>query len=190
MGRTMIAVILMTGTLSSCADWRESPETVEACLARFAPKKGAVDLLGDDPGQWVPSYTYDITKMGGEGIRALVKTAEDGANPGTVGVILIGSGSSRTARDKFANIPVTEAGALLLADDPSLYKVRGKSGLNRDLLRQGCEAQRSGMRLISYRFTRADQLADGELPRSDPTSAQQREMMTIYDTPKIEDILP
>ncbi|MFN9634299.1 MAG: hypothetical protein ACK554_12815, partial [Erythrobacteraceae bacterium] len=170
MGRTIIAAFIALGMLAGCTDWREGEETFEACEKRFALKKGAVHPLADDPGQWVASFTYDITKLGGEGIRALVKTAKDGAEPGTVGLSVVGSGSSQIVRDKFADLPATEAGAVLMADDPSLYKVRGKPSLYRDLLRQGCEGQRAGMRLVSMSFYREDALADGELPLPEMTA--------------------
>lgn len=188
MGRTMIAALISMGMLSGCTDWREGEERVEACVQRFALKNGAVDPLDDSPHQWVPSYTYDITKMGVEGIRALVKTAEDGAKPGTVGVSLVGSGSSQVARDNFADLPVTEAGVVLMADDPSLYKVRGKPGIHRDLIRQGCESQRAGMRLISWSAARADLMVDDKLPAG-PTAAEIRAVQEL-DRPKIKDLIP
>ena len=190
MGRTIIAVLIATGMLAGCTDWREGEETAEACVERFALKKGAVHPLADDPSQWVPSYTYDVTKMGGEGIRALIKSTEDGAEPGTDGVSLVGSGSSQAARDKFADLPATKAGAVFLADDPSLYKVRGKPGLHRDLLRQGCEGQREGMRLINWQFSREEVLVDGELPKPRMTAAQMREIEKIIDKPSIKDLTP
>ena len=190
MGRTMIAALIAMGMLTGCTDWREGEETVDACKKRHALKEGAVHPLDDSPHQWVPSYTYDITKMGGEGIRALVKTAEDGAEAGTVGVSLVGSGSSQSARDTFADRPATEAGAVLLADDPSLYKVRGKPVLHRDLIRQGCEGQRSGMRLLTWQATREDALIDGELPKLPMSAAQMREIQHIIDKPSIKDPTP
>jgi hypothetical protein len=189
MGRTIIAALIAMGMLTGCTDWREGEETVEACEKRFALKKGAVHPLADDPGQWVASFTYDITKLGGEGIRALVKTAKDGAEPGTVGLSVVGSGSSQIVRDKFADLPATEAGAVLMADDPSLYKVRGKHGLHSDLVRQGCEGQRAGMRLISWQAAREDALVDGDLPKLPMSVAQLREFQNKFEKPLIKDIL-
>ncbi len=188
MGRTMIAALIATGLLTGCTDWREGSETVEACLKRLAPKKGAVDPLDDSPHQWVPSYTYDITKMGGDRVRELIKTAEHDAKPGTVGVSVAGSGSSQAARDKFADLPATETGAVLMADDPSLYKVRGKPGLHSSLVKQGCEGQRAGMRLISFTFTREDALVDGEFPQPKIKPSELRKI--IKPAISTEDILP
>ncbi len=190
MGRTMIAALISMGMLTGCTDWREGEETVEACMQRFALKKGVVHPLNDSPHQWVPSYTYDITKLGNAGIRALVRTAENGAEPGTVGVSLVGSGSSKSARDKFADLPATETGAVLMADDPSLYKVRGKPELHSDLVRQGCEAQLAGMRLISWQAAREDALVGGELPKPNMSAAETREIIDKIDKPSIKDLLP
>ena len=190
MGRTMIAVLIAMGILTGCNDWREGEETVEACLKRLAPKKGAVDPLEDSPHRWVPSYTYDITKMDGEGIQALVRTAEDGAEPGTIGVSVVGTGSSQAARDKFDDMPATASGAMLLADDPSLYKIRGKTDKYRALLRHGCEGQRSGMRLLNWQAAREDVLIDGELPKLPMSAAQMRAIQNKIDKPSIKDMMP
>lgn len=188
MGRTMFAVISLLA-LAGCSDWREGEETVEACLKRFALKEGAVDPLADDANQWVPSYTYDVTKV---------------ADPHAFGQEVhkrggkfwwVGWQGSRPPeqqlqreRDKLNDMPATEAGAVVLAGDPALYKVRGKPGLNRDLLRQGCEGQRAGMRLVSWQAARADFIKDGKLP-SGPTAAEIRAVQEL-DRPKIKDLLP
>lgn len=92
------------------------------------------------------------------------------------------------ARDDFHDRPATEAGLLLMADDPSLYKVRGKAGLHRDLIRQGCEGQRAGMRLISWSAARADLMVDDKLPAG-PTAAEIRAVQDL-DRPKIKDLIP
>lgn len=184
MGRTMIAALMMTGALTGCADWREGSESVETCLARFAPKKGAVDPLEDDRNKWVPSYTYDVTKMGTENLRGLLKASEK--NGQVAGIGIIGEGSS--TRKAFDDAPATEAGVLLFAEDPALFKVRGKAGLHRDLIRQGCEGQRAGMRLISWSAARADLMVDDKLPAG-PTAAEIRAVQEL-DRHKIKDLIP
>jgi hypothetical protein len=192
MGRTMIAALIATGMLAGCTDWREGEETVAACLERFAPKKGADDPLANDPGVWVPSYTYDITKL--DGLLEFGRDVMEGG--GTTRIVASTSGSPHQGllqqeRDRFDGTPATAAGAVLLIDDPALYKVRGEPGLYRDLLRQGCERQRAGMRLINWQFTRADQLVNGELPPSRLKAAERRAMQKhIKPAFSIEDLLP
>ena len=192
MGRTMIAAMTML-TLAGCAktDWREGVETVEACMKRHAPKEGAADPLADDPGVWVPAYTYDITRM--EDQPALIKQLADGGGRITLVASSDGSNNTRAARkaiDAFEDTPPTEAGAVVVTDDPVLYKVRRKPGLYRDLVRQGCEGQRAGMRLVRFSFYREDALVDGELPRTEMSTAQMREIIENTRPFQIEDLLP
>jgi hypothetical protein len=185
MGRTMFTAMTVLA-LTGCSDWREGEETVEACLKRFAPKEGAVDPLADDKNQWVPSYTYDVTNLGTDEIRSLVRKSNDSGVAGNLTVV--SGGDDQQARDAFNDKPATEAGAVLLTKDPSLYKVRGKPALHRDVVRQGCEGQRAGMRLISWQAARADFIKDGKLP-SGPTAAEIRAVQDL-DRPKIKDLLP
>lgn len=187
MGRTMIAALIAVGMLTGCTDWREGSETVEACVERFALKKGAVHPLADDPGQWVPSYTFDVTKMGAENLRDLINASDAKARTAESGIIA-GGGSDVKAREAFEDTPASEAGVLLIAEDPALFKVRGKPGLHRELIRQGCEGQRAGMRLISFTFTREDALVDGELPQPEIKPSELRKI--VKPAISTEDILP
>lgn len=185
MGRTMIAAMTMLA-LTGCSDWREGEESVEACMKRFALKEGAVHPLADDMSQWVPSYTYDVTKLAPEQLRALLKGSGGTGQP--EGIAVLGGSSSQKARDNFHDRPATKEGLLLLTDDPALYKVRGKPGLHRNVIRQGCEGQRAGMRLINWSAARSDFMIDDKLP-SGPTAAEIRAVQEL-DRPKIKDLLP
>ena len=191
MGRTMIAALIATGMLAGCTDWREGEETVEACVKRHALKEGAVDPLADDPGVWVPAYTYDITKL--EGSAEFLR--EMAGRGGNVSVVLTNSGkdnavATRDAIDQFDDTPATEAGLVVLTDDGSFYKVRGKPSRYSVLLRQGCEGQRTGMRLVRMSFYREDALVDGEIPPPEMTATQRREIIDKLNKPLIKDPLP
>lgn len=188
MGRTMLAAMTVLA-LTGCSDWREGEEGVEACLQRFAAKKGAVAPLADDTDQWVPSYTYDITKIKdphafGSEVKKRGGTFSwmgwQGSRPPEQ--------QFQRARAKLEDQPATDAGAVVLAGDPGLYKVRGRPGLNRDLLRQGCEGQRPGMRLIRWQATRAGSIKGGTLPSS-PIAAEIPAVQEL-DRTKIKDPLP
>lgn len=185
MGRTMFAAMSVLA-LTGCRDWREGEETVEACMQRFVLKGGAADQLENDRNQWVPSYTYDVTKVAPEQLRTVIKSVGGTGQPEAIAEL---EGSlSQKERDDFHDMPATEEGLLLLGGDPSLFKVRGKPGLHRDLVRQGCEGQRAGMRLISWSAARADFMKDGKLP-SGPSAAVIRAAQEL-DRPKIKDLLP
>ncbi|WP_301749573.1 hypothetical protein [uncultured Erythrobacter sp.] len=186
MGRTMIAALIAMGMLTGCTDWREGSETVEACLKRLAPKKDVVDPLHNSPHQWVPSYTYDVTKLAPEALRSLIKVSQTKGQ--TEGITVLEGSSSQKARDDFHDRPATKEGLLLIADDPALYKVRGRPGLYRELIRQGCDGQRAGMRLINWSAARADLMVDDKFP-SGPTAAEIRAVQEL-DRPKIKDLIP
>jgi hypothetical protein len=192
MGSSIIATLIAMAMLAGCTDWREGDETVEACMKRHALKVGAVDPLADDPGIWVPAYTYDITKL--ENASAFGKEVRK--RGGTYRFVGSTEGSKpddgimQRERDRLEDTSATAAGAVIGVTDPSLYKVRGKPSLYRDLLRQGCEGQRAGMRLVSMSFYREDALADGELPLPEMTATQRREIIDKFNKPLIKDPLP
>ncbi|WP_416831738.1 MAG: hypothetical protein ACMUJI_01755 [Erythrobacter sp.] len=179
--RNLVFVALSFATLlAGCdtfepgADWREGIESAEDCVARL--KKAEQASLIRDTDVWVPYYTYDITKLDPKRTQELIKIPEGEDEDATSGIMVVSGGDSQEARDEFADRPATKAGMILFADDPSLYKVRGEPTLYRDALRQGCEAQESGMRLVSWGAARESALVDGELPKSDITSADLRRL--------------
>ncbi|MBU2588924.1 MAG: hypothetical protein KJ872_12525 [Alphaproteobacteria bacterium] len=159
-------------------------------MSRHAPKKGAIDLLQDDPGVWVPAYTYDITKM--EDPHAFGREVQKrggsfqwvGWKPGRKPP----ESALQGQRARWEDTPATFEGAVLLAGDPGLYKVRGKPGLYRTLVRQGCEGQRLGMRLRTFSFTREEALVDGKLPSTRMHASEMRKL--VKPAISTEDLLP
>ncbi len=187
MGRTMIAALIAMGMLTGCTDWREGPETVEDCVKRTAPKQVVRDLLYDDPGQWVPFYTYDVTKMRAKNLRDLINSSDPKARAAgseeTAGEV-----SEIKAREGFGDKPTSKRGVLVFEEGRAHFKMRGKPRLYRELIRQGCEGQRAGMRLVSFTFTREDALVDGELPQPEIKPSELRKI--VKPAISTEDILP
>ncbi|MEP3421180.1 MAG: hypothetical protein ABJN35_05565 [Erythrobacter sp.] len=160
-------------SLPTDPDWREGVETVNDCLDRLTKSSTTRPRMESDEGIWIPAFTYDITHVSPHDFRSLAQL-EEGETPATLVTVVSGGSSTQNARDRFADTPAVFEGAILQADDPALYKVRGEADLHRNLKRQGCERQISGMRLISYRFTSEESQVDDELPAHPITNAQQR----------------
>ena len=74
-------------------------------------------------GDWIPSYTYDVTKLDFEAIKALSVEGSDE----TAGTRLMQeTNSTRTAVERCKAMEVSEKGAFFLGREPALYRVRGK----------------------------------------------------------------
>ena len=139
-------------TLAGCdilfpEDTRLGVETVDACVARVEADlriKFAQEGFGVMPA-WLPTYTYDITKLSLEDIQELSVSASDEVK----GTRLDQStNQTSTAVDAFMQQDVDEAGAFFLGRDPALYRVRGKAIASDAVISAGCERQRGNMRLI------------------------------------------
>ncbi len=171
-GAASIALVGCDG-LSTGPDWREGDESVTDCLNRLSNQRTTRPRMESDESTWIPSFTYDITYISPHDFRSLTRL-ENGETPATLITVVSEGSSTQAARDRFADTPAVIQGAILSVDDPALYKVRGEADLHRNLKRQGCERQISGMRLISYRFTTEASLVDGELPTLPISNAHQR----------------
>ncbi len=148
-GTIVIATLV---SLSACSllypeDPREGVEAAETCILRVT------NTLSDDleaqldagAGRLVPTYTYDITKLGLEGLQTLTVPGSDE----TAGARLIASTNEMsTAVTRFKTQSVDEKGAFFLATDPALYRVRGPGMNTEQVIANGCERQLAGMRLI------------------------------------------
>ena len=126
-------------------DWREGVEGAEACMQRLdgweeqAAIAAAANLL------YVPTYTYDITKLDLDAIQALVT---DGSDETAGARRMARTNETGTARSQFEGQPVDEDGAFFMGADPALYRVRGAAQRLEAITAAGCERQQANMRLI------------------------------------------
>ncbi len=142
-----LALFLPACSLFDDTDPREGVEAADACVQRVtAGLSDEVDaLLGSEGRQLTPTYTYDITKLGLEGLQTLTVPGSDE----TAGARLIASTNEiSTAVARFKAQSVDERGAFFMATDPALYRVRGQRMPVERVIAGGCEAQLAGMRLI------------------------------------------
>ena len=169
------ASLAALAALSGCdllfpEDPRVGEEAQQACVSRV---EGALRLelkaLDAEPdAAFVPTYTYDITKLGLEEIQALSQSRFDETEGSRLNRA---TNMTDTAVEIFMAEPVDENGAFFMATDPALYRVRGEAAAFADIIAQGCERQQADMRLIDVDFAAAD-AADTE---TDPTDTPEDE---------------
>ena len=107
--------------------------------------------LRNQPGLWVPTYTYDVTKLDLAAIKGLSVPGTDE----TAGTRLMRqTNRTSTAVARFMTMEVTAKGAFFLGRDPALYRVRGMAQPLEQVLKSGCARQQSNMRLIKVSWER------------------------------------
>ncbi|MEM7664583.1 MAG: hypothetical protein AAF250_01885 [Pseudomonadota bacterium] len=144
-------MLLPACSLFDDTDKREGKESVAACEKRLSKwQKEAEDELSA-ASSFVPTYTYDITKMELEDVQELIVTGSDElAGQRNMAATNVTS----TAVDNFMAEAVDEKGSFFMGRDPALYRVRGEPRPGDEVLSAGCERQKAGMRLIDISFTR------------------------------------
>ncbi|MEM9502247.1 MAG: hypothetical protein AAF941_10445 [Pseudomonadota bacterium] len=138
-------VLLPACQLFDDTDKREGTESVEACAKRLSKwQKDAEDELSGGSA-FVPTYTYDITKMALEDVQELIVEGSDEL-AGTRN--MNSTNETSTAVANFMAESVDENGSFFMGRDPALYRVRGEPQTGIAVLSAGCERQKAGMRLI------------------------------------------
>ena len=129
-------------------DPRLGEETLEQCLARVTPttnRDEVFELAGDDTSLWVPTYTYDVTKLDLDAIKEL---SVPGTDETAGSRMTLTTNETSTAVDRYMREPVDEKGSFFLGHDPALFRVRGEPMIIAEVLSAGCERQLANMRLI------------------------------------------
>ena len=86
--------------------------------------------------QGVPTYTYDITKMGLEQIQVLMVEGSDD----TAGARLrAATNEEGTAVAQFMSMTVSDKGAFFMGRDPALFRVRGEAQAKDTMIASGCD---------------------------------------------------
>jgi hypothetical protein len=152
---TPLAAIALGGcSLLFPEDPREGVEAEDACIGRVrsAMTYQESEELRDTSGRYVPTFTYDITRLDLAAIKALAVPGSDE----TAGTRLMqGTARTRTAVERFMAMEVDERGAFFLGRSPSLYRVRGSAQSLPEILASGCARQQADMRLIDVSWERA-----------------------------------
>ena len=121
------------------------PETSERCIERFAQLIKIVPDRGVGP--FEPIFTYDVTRM--EGV--LEHFVGEGAElEGLRGTIV--HGPSDAALEEFYRAEVPPKGAVLSADDFSLFRTRGTAGSRPATLAEGCRETPADARLVHIQW--------------------------------------
>ena len=161
--RNSLVLVPLAAALSGCSlfsseDPRVGEESIEQCEKRMAnilPTQVKFEL-GQLDGEFVPTFTFDVTKLSLDEIKALSVMTEDE----TLGTRMdLTTNENSTARDRFMETKVSEAGAFFLTGNPALYRVRGELAPSDQLIAAGCARQQPNMRLISLSW---------DLPEADP----------------------
>lgn len=145
------SIAILAFALSGCdilfpKDPRIGQESSNDCPTRVA------GLLGPGTGfaeyteeMGVPTFTFDITKMGFEDMeRLMVEGSDETAGRRA----MTATNETSTAVDVFMATSVDEKGAFFTGRDPALYRVRGGLQPVSTMIASGCARQQSGMRLI------------------------------------------
>ncbi|NBC88548.1 MAG: hypothetical protein GVX90_03480 [Alphaproteobacteria bacterium] len=144
----LIAALPLVGGCSLLwpEDERLGTESAADCAARVAEALGpGSDFRSYEGGSGVPTFTYDITKMGLEEVQALIVAGSD-ETAGSRG--MASTNETRTAVEQFMSQPADEKGSFFLGRDPALYRVRGEMQPVADMIAGGCARQQADMRLI------------------------------------------
>ncbi|MEL6239311.1 MAG: hypothetical protein AAFQ90_12075 [Pseudomonadota bacterium] len=158
MKRAAFALTMAAFGLSGCnllfpEDPRIGDEDKGACEGRVRTSLTyqQSEQLRTASGQWVPTYTYDITKLGFDAVKALSVPGTDE----TAGTRLMRETNETSAAvERFMAMKVDEKGALFLGRSPSLYRVRGKAQPASQILANGCARQQTNMRLFAVTWKR------------------------------------
>ena len=182
MMRSLALWPLLAMSLSGCSllfpeDKRLGVEPEGECIGRVRTSLTyqQSEALRAASGQWVPSFTYDVTKLDFEAIKQLMVPGSDQ----TAGTRLMQqTNRTNAAVERFMAMEVSEKGAFFMGRDPALYRVRGKPQPASDILASGCARQQEDMRLIAVTWTRlrpppAPEPDDTSSPPSDPSSETQ-----------------
>ena len=149
-----LAALSLAGcSLFSSEDPRVGVEAIEDCADRVRPSLTYQEYqdLKTAPGRWVPTFTYDVTKMDFSAIQRLVASGADE----TVGTRLMQqTNRTSTAVERFMNMEVSEKGAFFLGRQPALFRVRGRPQAASQILANGCKRQLADMRLIEVSWER------------------------------------
>lgn len=154
---TLYVVMASFALLPACSlfddsDWREGDEAAEECAKRMSGKLEFKQALMQSEGRFIPTYTFDITKMELEAMQELIVPGSD-ETAGSRGMAATNENS--TAIDAFMERPVDEKGAFFLGHNPALYRVRGQPKPLEDVIASGCARQMAGMRLTNITLQRA-----------------------------------
>ncbi|MEO0699457.1 MAG: hypothetical protein AAFY81_07035 [Pseudomonadota bacterium] len=158
MKRQLALMPLIAVSLSGCSllfpeDKRLGLEPEDECVGRVRTSLTyqQSEALRAASGQWVPSFTYDVTKLDFEAIKELMVPGSDQ----TAGTRLMQqTNRTNAAVERFMAMDVSEKGAFFMGRDPALYRVRGKPQAASGILASGCARQRKDMRLIAVTWTR------------------------------------
>lgn len=149
--RTALTLLAASLALGGCSliwpeDERVGGEDADDCAARVAKLLGPGSNFRLYQGEaGVPTFTYDITKLGLEEVQALLRKGGDE----TAGTRTMNqTNMTSTAVEEFMNREVDEKGAFFLGRDPALYRVRGQRQPVEGMIANGCERQEADMRLI------------------------------------------
>ena len=162
--RRSIALFVGAFTVSGCSildpeDPRIGEETLNRCEERVAsilPTQVKFEL-GQLDGELVPTFTFDVTKLSLDDIKSLSVMTENE----TLGTRMdLTTNENATARDRFMQTEVTEAGAFFLTGNPALYRVRGEPVFHDKMIAAGCARQQANMRLIALSW---------DIPEADPS---------------------
>jgi len=145
-------------------DPRVGEEPVEACVGRLNADIDMFDFreLSGTDGIFVPTYTFDITKLRFEAKQDLIQPGADE----TLGSRLMSqTNEASTAMAAFMAADVDEKGAFFFGVKPALWRVRGEPLPHADILKAGCEKQGADMRLLRVEVK---QYAPAPEPDADP----------------------
>ena len=158
MTNAKLRICILAFALSGCSllfpdDPRLGDEAKDECIIRLTKTFTYEQYreLETSDGQWVPTYTYDITKLDFAAVKALVVEGSDE----TAGTRLMQqTNQTSTAVEQFKEMDVTPQGAFFLGREPALFRVQGPAQPANTILENGCARQQTNMRLIELDWAR------------------------------------
>lgn len=175
-----LAILPLLFILPACSlfgggDPREGIEAQDDCIARFTASLGAQQRsqFASLEGEYVPTYTYDVTKMGLDEVKSLMV---DGSDQTAGNRLTARTNVDTTAIAQFMAEPVDESGAFFLGRDPALYRVRGVAMPVDRMIASGCERQQANMRLIAMDWGK------GAVGSGENAQSKTADMATVNET--------
>lgn len=173
--RTLTAIAALAA-LTGCdllfpEDPRVGAEAPEKCAVRVMRDTdlARLDIEDGDTALYVPTYTFDITKLGLEEIQQLSRSSYDETEGARLNRA---TNTTATAVEIFMAEPVDENGAFFMATDPALYRVRGEPQRLADIAAAGCARQQTNMRLIAVDIVSTGTNAAPETQETETTAPQ------------------
>ena len=154
MGRTMIAVLIVTGILAGCSIAQGKGESPAECVERWADRmKPLAQIAAEDPSlKLFPTYTYDVGAMDPQALGDRIGAGKPFDPSDRQVQMTIAIGGDQASYDKWLSRKVGEEGAYFESGEVQVLRERGQPVPFSELAAQGCAKSADNLRLVRIDF--------------------------------------